>query len=222
MRGRQESVDALLLAETLATRLCHDLSGQVNALAGAVEELRDSPTADRDVIDLASDASDALNRRLRLARAAWGRLGGPMGMEEWRSLVDFMPRRGVTLALDGLSSAGAFAPAAARLTLNVLLLATESLPAGGVVAVSGQPDQEMLVRIHGPRAAWPAGLAGMMADPAEVTEYLRRTDTVAAARTLQAPLTALIAHASGQRIGFLLGPQIEDAPPLLISLAALH
>ncbi len=218
MRGRQKSVDALFLAETLASRLCHDLSGEVNALAGAVEEMRDSACPDRDAIELANDACEALVRRLRLARAAWGGLGGPMGMEEWRTIVDFMPRRGVTLALDGVSEAGFFAPAAARLTLNVLLLATESLPAGGVVEVSGKPERDLLVRIRGPRAAWPAGMAGMMADPAEAVDHLRRIDAMAAARTLQAALTALIAHATGQRISFLLGPHAEDAPPLFVAL----
>ena len=118
MKERQKSVDALFLAETLASRLCHDLSGEVNALAGAVEEMRDSACPNRDAIELANDACEALVRRLRLARAAWGGLGGPMGREEWRTIVDFMPRRGVTLALDGVSEVGFFAPAAARLTLN--------------------------------------------------------------------------------------------------------
>ena len=222
MSGRQTSVDSLFLTETLASRLCHDLSGEVNAIAGAVEELRDSASPDRDAIELANDACEALVRRLRLARAAWGGLGGPMAMDEWRALVDFMPRRGVTLALDGISGAGFFAPAAARLTLNVLLLATESLPAGGVVEVIGQPERDLLVRIRGPRAAWPAGLAGMLADPAEAIDQLRRSDGVAAARSLQASLTALIAHASGQRISLLLGAQTEDAPPLLVALIPLQ
>lgn len=100
MSGRQSSVDSFFLAETLASRLCHDLSGEVHALAGAIEEMRDSAASDREAIELADDACEALIRRLRLARAAWGALGGPMAMDEWRALVDFMPRRGVTLALD--------------------------------------------------------------------------------------------------------------------------
>lgn len=222
MSVRQDSKDILFLAETLATRLCHDLSGQVNAIAGAAEELRDSPAPDRDAIDLANDAAEALVARLRLARAAWGRLGGPMGVDEWRALVTIMPRRGVTLDLDGIPGDGFFAPAAARLALNVLLLATEALPAGGVVEVAGHPDQDILVRIHGPRAAWPTGLAGMIADPAAAIDVLRRADGVAAARTMQAPLTVLIAHASGQRISLLMGAQTEAAPPLLVAFASLH
>lgn len=222
MNVQQDSRDLLFLAETLATRLCHDLSGQVNAIAGAAEELRDTSPPDRDAIDLANDAAEALVSRLRLARAAWGRLGGPMGVDEWRALAAIMPRRGVKLDLDGVAGDGFFAPAAARLGLNVLLLATEALPAGGVVEVAGQPDQDIVVRIHGPRAAWPTGLAGMIADPAAAIEVLRRADGVAAARTMQAPLTVLMAHTSGQRISLLMGPQAEAAPPLLVAFAATH
>jgi histidine phosphotransferase ChpT len=222
MISRQESVDALFLAEILATRLCHDLSGQVNALVGAVEMLHEDPSPDAEVITLANDAGESLVRRLRLARAAWGRVAGPIGVEEWRALLDGAPRRGVRIDFDGLNANGSFAPSAARLTLNVILLAIESLPAGGVIEVVGEPEQDIIVRIRGPRAGWPPGLAGMLVSPAEAVEALRRGDALAAARTLQGPLTALIAHATGQRISLLLAPQMEDAPPLLVGLAPLH
>ena len=215
---RQDSVSTLFLAEVLAMRLCHDLSGQMNALAGAIEELRDTEAPDRDTIELASDASASLVHRLRLARAAWGRSDSPMAVDEWRELVEVMPRRGVALDLDGVNENGIFAPAAARLALNVMLLATESLPAGGTVRVAGEPDQDLLVRIQGPRAAWPAGFAAMMADPAEAIDHLGRNEGVTAARMLQASLTALIAHATGQRLSFLLGPAADSAPPLLVAL----
>ncbi|MCC6718406.1 MAG: hypothetical protein IT555_11030 [Acetobacteraceae bacterium] len=219
MTGLNNSVDALFLAEVLATRMCHDLAGQVNALVGAVEVMRDEPAPDPEAISLASDASDSLVRHLRLARVAWGRGGMAMGVEEWRGLVDFMPRRGVRIDLSGLPQAGSFAPAAARLSLNVLLMASECLPGGGVIEVAGQPDHDLLVRIRGPRAAWPAGLSGMLADPALAVCSLREADAMSAARALQAPLTALIAHATGQRISLLFGPRDEEAPPLLVGLA---
>ncbi len=222
MRRQQDAVDALLLAEILATRLCHDLSGQVNALAGALEELQGGAELDREAVDLANEASLALMRRLRLARAAWGRGGGPMTVLECRSLVRGIARRGIRMDLDGLDSNASFAPSAARLTLNVLMLAVESLPGGGLVEVHGQPELDLVVRITGPRAAWPIGLAGMFADPAAALEQLRLADTVAAARAMQAPLTALIAHTTGHRVSMLLGPLPEPAPPLLIGLAPLH
>ena len=35
---------------------------------------------------------------------------------------------------------------------------------GGIIEAAGQPDQDIVVRIRGPRAAWPGGLAAMLAD----------------------------------------------------------
>jgi hypothetical protein len=220
MRRQDDAVDTLMLSEILATRLCHDLSGQVNVLAGAIEELNDSPNPDPEALGLASQASTALVSRLRLARAAWGASAGPMSIAEFRQLADSIPRRNVHMDFDGMDTWACFAPSAARLALNVLILAAESLPGGGVVEVHGQPQLDMVVRIAGPRAAWPTGLAGMIADPSAALEGLRLCDHVSAARLLQAPLTALIAHATGQRIRMLLGPLPDPAPPLLLGLIA--
>lgn len=222
MSRNQDVVDALVLAEILTTRLCHDLAGHVSALTSAVEVLRDDPIPDPEALDLANDAGIALVNRLRLARSAWGRVGGPMAVDELRALAEALPHRGVRMALDGVDDSGSFAPAAARLTLNVLLLAAEALPLGGIVEACGQPQQDLVVRIRGPQAAWPAGFASMLTDPAAAVGSLRQTDVVAATRSLQASFTALIAHATGQRVSLLLGPRPEAAPPLLINLAPLH
>lgn len=221
MSRRHESQDALLLAETLAMRLCHDIAGQVNAITGAIEVLSDEDGADPEALALAGEAGTLLARRVRLARTAWGPAGAAMGLDEWRGLLEGLPRRGVTLDLDGVEG-GHFAPEAARLALNVLLLATECLPAGGVVEVAGRPDQDIMVRLHGPRAAWPAGFAGMLTDPEAAWESLRTADPARVARALQAPLTALIAQAAGLRLSVLMAAQAEAAPPLLVGLAPRH
>ena len=221
MSRRHESLDALLLAETLAMRLCHDIAGQVNAITGAVEVLRDEDGADPEALALAGEAGALLARRVRLARAAWGPAGVPMGLEEWRGLLEALPRRGVTLDLDGVEG-GDFAPEAARLALNVLLLAGECLPAGGVIEVAGRPDQDIMVRLHGPRAAWPVGFAGILADPEAAWETLRAAEPARVARVLQGPLTALVAMAAGLRLSLLMGAQAEAAPPLLVGLAPRH
>jgi len=222
MWGQDNADDALLLAETLATRLCHDLSGQLNALVGAVEMMREDPQLTDEAASLAQDAGEAMVRRLRLVRAAWGSGCTAMSVDELCGLLSGVFGRHLRLDLAGLAKAGAFSPSAARLTLNVLLLAAESLPAGGVVAVAGDPEQDLVVRIDGPRAAWPPGLAGMLADPADARTCLRDCDGIAAARVLQAPLTALIAHAAGLRLTLLLGPATEAAPPLLVALNKPH
>lgn len=216
------SDDGLLLAQTLATRLCHDVSGQVNAIAGALEMMNDDPAMAADATELCHDASAALVRRLRLLRAAWGVSGAALAVTELRDILVGAFGRAVRLDLDALPQAGIFPPDAARLALNVVLLAAESLPTGGVVQVTGDPEHDLLVRISGPRAAWPHGLAGMLVDPAHARGSLRNADHTASARSVQAPLTALIAHASGLRLAFLIAPTAEAAPPLLVAMRQIH
>jgi histidine phosphotransferase ChpT len=210
--------DSLLLAETLATRLCHDLSGHVNAVAGAVEMLRDDPASGEDAIVLAHDASTVLVRRLRLLRAAWGGGGADMAVPDFLQLTNGAFGPMVRLDLDGLGQDGRFSALAGRLALNVVLLAVECLPRGGLVELSGEPERDLLVRISGPRAAWPTGLAAMMADPAQARGSLRGKSQSGAARTLQAPLTALLAHVARLRMGLLMGGEAVPAPPLLVSM----
>jgi histidine phosphotransferase ChpT len=212
--------DGLLLAEILATRLCHDLSGQVNTLVAAVEMLRDEPAAADEAMGLASDAGQALVRRLRLLRAAWGANCLAMRVADLRSLVHGAFGAAVHLDLDGLDPDGAFSPDAARLVLNVMLLAVESLPGGGAIALAGDPTDDVMIRISGPRAGWPPGLAGMLADPAHARVSLRNGQ--GGPRTLQAPLTAMIAHTTGLRLAVLMAAQTEAVPPLLMEIRSLH
>jgi hypothetical protein len=97
--------------------------------------------------------------------------------------------------------------------LNLLLLAAEALRGGGTLRLSGAPDGELLIRIDGPRAAWPAGLAACLAD--EEAAWAALDDP----RALQAPLTALIARQAGVRLSMLLPSGIAGGvPPLLLSL----
>ena len=222
MRGNDEAVDALLMAETLAARLCHDLAGTANALIGAIDELREAPDDPAEALALAQDAGDALVRRLRLVRAAWGHGAKPMDVPEWHALAEGITRRGLRLDLDGLHRGAAFSPDAARLMLNLVLLAGEALPGGGVVQLAGHPDQDVVLRITGPRAAWPAGLAAMLANPAGAVATLAAAGHAGAQHLLQATLTALVAHASGQRVSMMMGPSDSTAPPLLACLSPLN
>ena len=80
-----------------------------------------------------------------------------------------------------------------RLVLNLLLLAADLLPQGGVLRLDGGAG-DLIARLHGPQAAWPAGLIGMLADAATAWQALGNP------RTLQAPLTALLARHHGLRL----------------------
>jgi histidine phosphotransferase ChpT len=209
--------DAVRLAELLAIRLCHDISGPLGTLMGSVELATEDPESAAEALSLASDVSTALVQRLRLLRTAWGGATGPLDMAAFRAMAAQLPGRRPEFELAVPDETACFSPAGARLALNVLMLAQESLPLGGIVAFSGDPQGDMLVTISGPRVAWPAGFAAYVATEARAWEALRAAPEPSAARGLQALLTALIAHSSGLRLSFLMaGP--TDAPPLLMSL----
>jgi len=202
----------LRLAESLVSRLCHDLSGQLGAIMGATELAAAEQGAEATAF--AAETAATLGRRLRLLRAAWGGDGAGLAPTELLALIRSLPGRAVRLDIAGLAPSPQFGPPAARVMLNLLLLASESLPAGGEIRLVGSADTQVALSIAGPRAAWPAGLAGWLADP----------DSAWAAvddpRRVQAPLTALLVQAAGLRASLLFAATPADAPPpLLLDLA---
>ena len=207
-------VGSLHLAELLCSRLCHDLSGILGSLLGVLEIAREEQ-AESETLAVAEETAVELTQRLRLLRAAWGQDSGPVDAAELQSYAEslFASRR-VRLDLLGMATEAEFPPGAGRLLLNILLLAAESLPGGGIVALSGSPASNVVVTIAGPRAAWPAGLVGFLTDEASAWS------TAVTARHLQAPLTALIARQHGIRLSMLMsaGTGREAAlPPLLLA-----
>ena len=214
---RQPGDDALRLAELLAVRLCHDLSGPLGTLMGALELVAEDPATAAEALPLAGEVSTALGRRLRLLRAAWGGATGPLSFDEFAALADGIQLRRGRLDLEGLDRTARFSSAAGRVALNALLLAAESMPGGGTASFSGDPASEILVTIAGPRAAWPPGFAASVGNPALARQALRAGDDGQASRALQAPLTVLIAEAAGVRLSLLMAPTAEAAPPLLLN-----
>ena len=205
--------DPLQLSEILCARLCHDLSGPVGSLLAALELAEGAEAAD-EALTIASESAQALGRRLRFLRAAWAGDAAAMGLSEIQVLADGIgaPRR-LHLEFTGFDPASVLAPAEARVLLNLLLLAMEGMAGGGRITVSRAGAADIVVAMNGPRAAWPSGLAACLRDEKAAWEAL--TD----ARSLQAPLTALLARRAGLRLSLLipaaLGPGAP--PPLLVA-----
>jgi histidine phosphotransferase ChpT len=211
--------EALRLAEMLCARLCHDLSGLLGSLIGVVEIAREEQP-ESETLAVAEETAVELGQRLKLLRAAWGMDEEPLDIIQMQTFADSLSNgRRLRLDLGGLEPEAIFPPPAARVVLNILLLAAESLPAGGIIALSGSPTGNILTTIAGARAAWPAGLATCLTDGATAWAAVT-TDP----RNLQAPLTALLAREHGFRLSILMptGPADADgmAPPLLLSLKA--
>ncbi len=177
--------DRLALADALCARLCHDIAGPLGTLIGSLELAAEDAEAAAEALPLAGEVAAAMGARLRLLRAAWTTDCGTLGADGLARLAGGLPDR-VRVDLSALG-AGPFAPPVARLLLNVLLLAVESLPRGGTVALAGAPGGPMAATLAGPSAAWPAALA----------QPGRPIDDP---RTVQPPLCTLLAAAAGFRL----------------------
>ncbi len=210
---------SLRLAELFSARLCHDLAGPIGTLLGVLEILREEQPAN-DEVALAEEAAVDVAERLKLLRAAWGRNADELDASRLKALMaGVADKRKVRLEVDGLRSDVVFAPEVARVVLNMVLLAVESLPGGGVVALSGDSGNRVLLTISGVRAAWPSGLASWLVDEPAAWEAIG-----AGARNLQGPLTALLVRDHGFRLSMLLpvgaGGQAEASPPLLLEFGS--
>jgi histidine phosphotransferase ChpT len=210
--------EALRLVELFCARLCHDLAGPIGTLLGALEVLREDVPHNEEAI-LAGEAAFDLAERLKLLRAAWGPNVEKLDPARLKAMVAAVAdQRKVRLEFDTLRSDLVFAPAAARIMLNLVLLALESLPGGGTLALSGDANGSVLLTISGARAAWPAGLASWLVDEDAAWEAVGSGE-----RNLQGALIALMVRVHGFRLSVLMPVRARGdagaSPPLLLELA---
>lgn len=142
-----------------------------------------------------------------LRRAAWEPDGKLLSLHALSELVRGMPN-GIGVDLSGIEPSCAFQPELSRVILNLLLLAAECLPSGGDVLLSGSAD-DLFLRIDGSGAAWPSGMGACLSD-----ETAARA-AMTAGGNVQMPLTALLAHAAGVRLSFLLSPGAASGPQIV-------
>jgi histidine phosphotransferase ChpT len=198
---------ALRLIELTSARLCHDISGLVGSLGNAVAASADGSARTPAFRKAALDTAHALTTWLELRRAAWGPDAEPVSLTRIQSLAHGMPER-VTVDASALGQGTVFPAATGRIVLNLLLLAADSLPSGGTIILAGAAG-DLFVRIAGPAAAWPAGMAVCLSDETAARSALTEL------RSLQMALTALLAHAAGVRLSVLLSSATQNEPPIL-------
>ena len=213
-----ELAASLHLVDLICARLCHDLSGLVGTVNQALELAADDGVPAGEAFDLGRTAAEELMQRLRLLRAAWGPAGEDLDLTALRALAAGLSNaRHLTLDLSGLPDGVVFGPAMGRMVLNLLLLANDSLPAGGQIVLSGGAE-DVFIGIAGPRAAWPVGLPSCLMDEAAAYE------ACSSARTIQMPLTALLARHTNLRLSLLMaGTELMAStqggpPPLRVTV----
>lgn len=155
------------LAELLCARLCHDLAGAVGAVSAGAELLAEegpaSPMA-AEAVSLLADSAASMTARLKFLRLALG-VSSTSAPAEARPLAQAYLEKGYPQGewrLDWPADQGpAASPDHAKLLLNLICLAQDCLPRGGVIAV--RPQDAVLVAARGETLAVGESVQGLAA-----------------------------------------------------------
>lgn len=138
----------LRVAQLLCSRVCHDLIGPVGAVNSGIELLGEDTDPAGEALGLVAQSGHQVAARLAFFRLAFG-LGGGAGsraVAEARDLavstfvgdrIGFDWPAEATACADGVVASGGV-----KLLLNLVLLAVDCLPRGGLVAVRAAPMED--------------------------------------------------------------------------------
>jgi histidine phosphotransferase ChpT len=164
------TLEALDLAALLCSRVCHDLISPSGAIVNGLEVLEESQDEETKsfAIDLIKKSAKMASARLQFCRIAFGAAGSANGK------VDLGDAENVTRGFieDGKvklawNLSGALLPKnRVKLLLNMILVAAQSIPRGGIVAVDGDgPPEAMTFKIsaRGLNARIPQAVPALLA-----------------------------------------------------------
>ena len=163
------------LASLLCSRLCHDLMSPVGALNNGIELLADEhdPQMRERCLELLADSARATASKLKFFRLAFGAAGG-FGEEidagEARTALEGLLGSERKIELGWMVADAKLSKGAAKLLLNLALIAGDSLVRGGrldVGAESSNGRSEIAIRAEGPKIALDAGIRDTLRDGAE-------------------------------------------------------
>lgn len=192
-------LDALDLAALLCSRVCHDVINPVGAIVNGLEVLEDEDDAATKAfaIELIKKSSKNASARLQFARVAFGAAGSAgssidLGDAEkvargfihdekvqltWTAPRLLMPKNLV------------------KLVLNLLVVATSTIPRGGTISASitGEAEAPLFEIIaNGPHSRIPVGLLALLAGTPENDQI--------DSHHIQPYYTGLIARAAGMSL----------------------
>lgn len=143
MTERIFSDEALTLAEQLCARLCHDLAGPVGAVATGAELLEEEGPAaplDSEALGLLTASAAAAGQKLKFLRQAFGTANGTVSDRHLQDQAQSFVEQGASLGLQWRRGDAAdpqpWTALTAKLVLNLLMIARDCLPRGGMVALN--------------------------------------------------------------------------------------
>jgi histidine phosphotransferase ChpT len=190
--------DALELAALLCSRVCHDLISPVGAIVNGLEVLDDNPKPDdrEFALDLIRKSARTASARLqfcRLAFGAAGSAGAQIDLGDAQTMARGHIEDGKTTIVWNLPRL-LLAKNRVKLLLNMLVIAQQTIPRGGVITVDpiGEGDA------FGFRVA-ASGLNARL--PQNIADLLSATDASGVdAHAVQPYYTRLLAQACGLKV----------------------
>lgn len=164
------ALDALDLAALLCSRVCHDVISPVGAIVNGLEVLEEEKdeAMKKNALDLIRKSASNASARLQFARLAYG-AAGSAGAE-----IDLGDAEGVARALLGddrlrlvWNLPRALWPKnRVKLLLNLLLIATATIPRGGTLKVDKAEKSGFSLTAEGQNAKLAPAVAEMLAGKA--------------------------------------------------------
>ena len=161
------SDNSVEFASLLCSRLCHDLLSPVGAMTNGLELLadEDDPDMRARVMELLADSARTSADRLkffRLAFGAGGGLGEALDANEVKAAVEGLVRANPRIELGWLVEMPLIPKTAAKILLNLTLIAFDSLVRGGRLD-AGVEHGEVVVRAEGARIVLDPEIRGVLA-----------------------------------------------------------
>jgi histidine phosphotransferase ChpT len=181
----------LRVMELLNARLCHELISPVGAINNGVELVAEEDAdADfqRDAMKLIASSAKTAGHRLNFYRFAYGSGRGSNGKDAALGLLE-----GGKVRADWQESASALPLEWQRLACNMVVIAAEVLPRGGVLRIeTGEGGKGIVVNAGGDSVNLTAELRASLADNADIDALT--------ARTVHGYYTARVAESLGARL----------------------
>lgn len=189
-------------AELLCTRLCHDLTGPIGALANGAEFLGEEgfEMQGQAVELIASSAAQAV-ARLQFYRRAYGRINdsGEASLSELKKLVeDFLAGSKITLDWPDTNTDAAgisISYKMGRVLINLLVIGMNSLLRGGTIAVrimAGDTAKEVHVICTGNAVKWDKAIEDVLSKRVESSAITPKTIQAELTRSLAEELHAVL------------------------------
>lgn len=173
--------DALLMAELLCTRLCHDLTGPIGAVNNGAEFLAEEGfNLQSQAVELITSSAFSAVARLQFYRFAYGRVrdqGEANLSDRQKMATDFFADSKITLDWpdNHTDAAGvSISQKMSRLLFNMLIISSGSLMRGGTISVRiTTPDEynkRLTVEAEGPSLKWDGDIEKILSDQIPLEE----------------------------------------------------